>query len=755
MATQEYLEQVLDILKQQVEQKKLFSDTEIENFKRIKPVSLGVQMIEVLNKRNRGEEFVDIYDFEKNIPMLPDYPHLAEVLEVIEGIYLEEDRKKDAQRVAFTRSFVINDLEQFCAGYDALEELCKEYIDGKKNLVKEIEKQLYILEDVVALMILSDGDQRYKKNFEEPNMGFLSEELLECSSKFILIENESNTQLINLIALVLAERGKEIFLLRMPLCYEADDINIKDTVAISVENIQKKGNIRYIHPIKVISQLNGEKDNISYLLEYINNHYNEGGHINVIGQGYQIDELSVRPFTNKKMTRLTQFFYEKREYNLVLARYGDYLAYISKIYQRDCRELLYKKATKKFSIVIPARDSIDTLQYTIKTCLEQTYTGDYEVVISDNSVKNKDVYQFCKELNDPRVNYVKTPRNLSLAKSFEFAYLHTNGEFVLSVGSDDGVLPWALEVIDAVLNKFPEEKIITWPRGFYAWPGFNYGQQHQFVIPNNSNAERFTLFYRESKSYLDSFLDNPRTMYAIPLLYINSGFKRVFMEELYQQTSELFDGNSQDLYTGIEVISLNESILNISLALTIAGMSSRSVGANSNKAKSIEIKSELRKDAFAQGNMGMNVHSLYEHLIPLLSSDVAGFYFSLMRAVSKGVLASEIIDTGIDWKNVFLQSVDSLRVENITYYEDLYKARYAASLHGEEFLEWFDKESLDKKRELCIINEEALLEARTKKLYENGVGENGAVTWDASEFGVTNIYDAVQLYAKLLYDERK
>lgn len=750
MTTEEYLNQVIELLRLQVINKKVFTNEEIEGFKEIKPVPLGVQLIEILSKKYEQPDRVDIYDFEKSIAITSDYPHLKEVLEIIQGIYLEENRMVDVDRVSLTRSFIENNLEYFCEVYDYLEFICNEFLEKRIDTLEDIEKQLYIVEDVVALRILTNNIEKYAKFFAEPNMGFLAEELQDENSKFILIEGTSNAYLIDVVAFFLAKQGKEVFLIKSPISYESEGVQIKDTLAISIENIQKQNNITYVYPIKIISEINGEEDNIPFLLEYINNHYNKGGHINVLGQGYQIDEISVRPLVNKKMTRLSQYYYDKREYNLTLARYGDYLEYISKIYKEDCRELLYRKPTKKFSIVIPARDSIETLQYTIKTCLEQSYTGDYEVVISDNSVKNMAVYEFCKELNNSKITYIKTPRNLSLTKSFEFAYLHTSGEFVFSIGSDDGVLPWALEVLDGIRSKFPNENIINWVRGFYAWPGFNYGQQNQFIIPNNSKVESFASYYIKREEYFKRILADPQMMYVLPLLYINSGFKREYMQVMYQKTGELFDGHSQDIYTGIEMMALNDKVLNISLALTIAGMSSNSVGATNDDVKSLEIKAQRKKALVEMGNVGLNVQTLNEHFVTVLASDVSTLYIGLMRAVSKGLLQFQTLEKYIDWKDVFIKISNVMRVENITYYEDLFKLREAASLFGEEFLNWFDQEVLNKKLKLCILDEEKIKQYRKSKTYKNGIDQSGQVIWDASEFGVKNVYQAVKIFEKIV-----
>lgn len=759
MNSVQYYEQIANILRTQVEKKIIIYDEKLEEFKRIKPVPLGVQLMELLNNKFASSDISALADFEKSLPIIPDYPHLELSLGIIKEIYLEEKHMMDVERLNVTEMFLSKDYESFFSEYEYLEQQCNKSTYDDVERLGIIKEQLYKLEDAVAQTILKkityidNCDIRNEWFLKEPNMGFLIEELDRDDSCFVLIENNSNVSLVDFLAKGLVLSGKKVILVKSPLSYETDEIEIKDTVAISIENIQIENDLIVVTPIQTISKTKRTEDNISYLLEYINNHYNNAGYMNVIGQGYQIDEISVRPFTNKKMTRLSQFYYEKREYNLAFARYGNYLDYISKIYCKDCKELLDKRPTMKFSIVIPARDSIDTLQHTVRTALEQDYEGDFEVVISDNSIKNTKVYDYFKDLNHPKVVYVKTPRNLSLAKSFEFAYLHTSGEYVFSIGSDDGVLPWALTVLDAVTSNFPEEKVINWPRGFYAWPGFNYGQQHQLSIVNKSTAQQFAVYYRDSDDYLKDVLNNPQNMYLLPLLYINSCFKREFLKDILEETGELIDGNSQDIYTGLMTIALNQRILNISVALTIAGMSSASVGSNSDKAKDIKAVEEQKKAYLEAGSVGMNVQTLYEHLVPVLGSDVSALYFALMRAVSKGIFSENLLENTIDWEKIFTQIVNVMRLENITYFQDLYKTRYAASLHGESFFTWFDSEVLKEKCQLCILNEDALMEARKKRTYKVGLNASGGITCDASELGVKNVYEAVKEYTRIVLAE--
>ena len=429
----------------------------------------------------------------------------------------------------------------------------------------------------------------------------------------------------------------------------------------------------------------------------------------------------------------------------------NYLSYISKIYCFNVEEEINKPSECKFSIVIPARNSAYTLKHTLKTCLNQRYKGSYEIIISDNSTNgNTEVYDLVKEMNDPRIKYYKTPRNLHLPKSFEFAYLKAKGEFIISIGSDDGLLPWALDVIEDVLNKYPDEDIIKWERGFYAWPGFNGGQENEFLIPRDYKKGEYNIHYVDREEYLAKILNNPQSMYSLPMLYINSGFKRSYIKKLLKDTGRLWDGICQDIYMGVINVGINREILNINYPITIAGMSSASIGYLANKGeKDINRAKKNIVEAEKTNNIGGFSMSSVERLMPQMGSDVSSLYNSLLRAVARGVFPEVYLTELFDFKKMFLECYKLLDVRDVYYDKNIHYMRYTASLHGEEFLKWFDETIYKEALIPRVIDEERVNNISKRKTYTEGKTKLGGITLDASKHGVSNIYEAVKLFQKL------
>ena len=113
----------------------------------------------------------------------------------------------------------------------------------------------------------------------------------------------------------------------------------------------------------------------------------------------------------------------------------------------------------RFSIVIPTRNNHHTLRYTIKTCLDQQFEN-YEIIISDNS-SNQFTEELIKELNDSKIKYFKPDLELAMTENFNYAISKARGEFIIVLGSDDGLLLHALNTLDNILSSL-DKRIIHW-----------------------------------------------------------------------------------------------------------------------------------------------------------------------------------------------------------------------------------------------------------------------------------------------------
>lgn len=592
-------------------------------------------------------------------------------------------------------------------------------------------------------------ERKWFLNF--PNLGFLLENLAECTdTPFVIFEDENSDGLDEEIAVyLLGKLRKKIYYIKAPIAFQAENrIDIEETVAVSIENMESCKGLKKIYPVEIIFHGESLGDNRDYILASL---IQNGLFLAVVlTSGILMDNLCSQPVLKKNLERLRSFDYPVIEREMVFGWAGDYLAYISQIHDTDARNLLNESSEIPYSIIVPARNSARTLRYTLMSCLNQRYTGDYEIVLSDNSTPgNTEVYQLYKELDDPRIKYYKTPREYNLSRSFEFAFLHAKGEFLLSLGSDDALLPWALEVLDDLRKVYPDEDIIQWERGFYAWPGFNGGQQNQFVIPRKYHKGEFHPEYITQQYYFGLILNNSDQMYLLPNLYLNSGCKRSYLKTILEKTGRLFDGICQDIYMGVVNISINDRILNIHYPLIIAGMAGGSMGAKANTLYTLnEEEKEFLNDLKKTANIGGYCASSYERLMPEVTTDKSSLYNCILRMIARGVIAESDLDH-IDFRKWFVDVYNQMDIRDPLFDKKIHYFRYTASLHGEEFLKWFDDTIYHNALQPRFIDEEKLAALHEKKCYTEGVNQFGGQTLDASKYDVQNIYDAAKLFEKL------
>jgi len=611
----------------------------------------------------------------------------------------------------------------------------------------------YIRGEAVTAFILSYILEQIDSAYEEPkgfsselkNFRYLKERFQEKENcPYILVADKEQDigdceVLINALLIL----GKKVYFLDQPLKIQIEhEVKLSDTCNISLENKEDCGDLQIYHPIEVCCNEIPPEDNRGHLVKYILGQEPENFAM-LICTGSLMDELSLRETMQKNMGRLSGRA-ALTDNKIAFGWCGSYAAYTSRIYGFDMEERINRPAECRFSIVVPARGAADTLRYTLMTCLNQRYDMDYEVVLSDNSVNgNTAVHDLYLELEAPRLHYYKTPRDLSLTKSFEYAFLQAKGEFIFSIGADDGVLPWALSILSVILEKYPGEDILQWDRGFYAWPGFSKGQQYQFIVPGKYQRGELTSYYINREDSISMVMDNPDMMYALPLLYINSGFRRRYLKRLLDDSGELWNGPCQDIYTGVVNILLNKRILYIKYPLTIAGMSSSSIGAGVQRAVQIDGQAKGSQKIPGEIPMPEYVESSLEKGMPSVFNDAVTFYRSIHRANNRKVGMNNI---PLDYKKVFQFIHRKMNILDMRYDYQILQFRIAASYHGKAFQAWCNRELCDQALIPRMIDKETIKNIENQKLYKEGISENGSETLDASKYSVSNIWEAVQLF---------
>ena len=113
-----------------------------------------------------------------------------------------------------------------------------------------------------------------------------------------------------------------------------------------------------------------------------------------------------------------------------------------------------------FSIIIPTYNRANFVVEAINSALNQTYKLPYEVVVVDDGSideTEKILLEYIKK--EPRLKFIKHEKNKGLAAARNTGIIHSKGEYLLFLDSDDKLLPNALSIFAKAINTFPDGEV--------------------------------------------------------------------------------------------------------------------------------------------------------------------------------------------------------------------------------------------------------------------------------------------------------
>jgi glycosyltransferase involved in cell wall biosynthesis len=262
--------------------------------------------------------------------------------------------------------------------------------------------------------------------------------------------------------------------------------------------------------------------------------------------------------------------------DMICLLYGSYKSLMEKKYDYP---FILADEEFDFSIVIPARNDGYYLEYAIVSCLQQDYNGTYEILISDNStIGNNCVKECVNRFDDKSIRYIKPKRELPLSKSFEFAYMNAKGKYMLSIGSDDALLPNCLSNLSKVIKEKKDVEVINWPGARFEWNAKPGTLEWFTTVEHEENSK-----YIETDVVMEKLERGDIDFMNIPTLYLRTCFSKSTIRKFVLYTGKFEDGFSQDIYTGGVVLNLYDKYYRINVPLSISGVSANSTGLNDRK----------------------------------------------------------------------------------------------------------------------------------------------------------------------------
>ena len=106
------------------------------------------------------------------------------------------------------------------------------------------------------------------------------------------------------------------------------------------------------------------------------------------------------------------------------------------------------------SIVIPTYNRADLIPKAIQSVIDQTYQN-WELIIVDN-YSDDGTKEVIHSFKDPRISMLLIPRTGSVAASRNLGVLHSKGEWIAFLDSDDWWFPEKLKTVSEVIQNGPD-----------------------------------------------------------------------------------------------------------------------------------------------------------------------------------------------------------------------------------------------------------------------------------------------------------
>lgn len=369
-----------------------------------------------------------------------------------------------------------------------------------------------------------------------------------------------------------------------------------------------------------------------------------------------------------------------------------------------------------FSVIIPTRNRYETLQYAIRTVLDQDFTS-FELLIADNSdPENLDQLSIIEEyLKDDRVKYCRPDSVLGMSDNWEFAVSKASGEFVIIFGDDDGLVTGALSAIRHIIEKTRTE-LVSWIRVEYSWPDRLPAQYANLtVIPYQARSGLI-----DSRTYIREIIFHKSEYRLLPMFY-NSAVNKRLIALLKEKTGRVFSASSPDIYTGYAFAHLVKKYITVGYPLSINGVSSKSNGAahlNADESVKADYWKLMKNSAIKWPASLPELHDPYLAIVePFIQ--LTNFFPELQSYISRREIYKIIVDK--------LQGIDE---EDIRKKKD--KILDSAKADGRLF-RWLT---------IYIRKARPKIGPETEGGYENRIGFNGSrLVVDASKMGVKNVFD--------------
>jgi glycosyltransferase involved in cell wall biosynthesis len=273
---------------------------------------------------------------------------------------------------------------------------------------------------------------------------------------------------------------------------------------------------------------------------------------------------------------------------------------------------LYKKSRPvsekriKYSLIVPVKNSAKYLLQCVNSIISQDYS-DYELIISDDHSTDGTV-DLLKTFQDSKIKIIYPHKNMTVIEHFDFAIRHAKGEWIMTLGGDDGLQPYFFKAAD-VLTRIAESKgirAIASKRAYYYWEGCQ-----EITKLNACYAADFGKSYRIRRSNIEMLkvllgLKGEENYHALPTMYTTSLFHYSLVDEIRgKQGGKIFTFNFPDVNLAALGISMERRYIESAIPLGWVGTSPLSIR------RDVNVINQIRKIPERCGDFNLGSCSIY------------------------------------------------------------------------------------------------------------------------------------------------
>lgn len=275
----------------------------------------------------------------------------------------------------------------------------------------------------------------------------------------------------------------------------------------------------------------------------------------------------------------------------------------------------------KFSVIIPQKNRAEYLQYTLKTCMLQSYPN-LEIIVSDDCSDDNSV-EMVRNLQkiDKRIKLLAHTTHVGMRNNFEIALNEVKEGYVIALGGDDGLVPNAIWRMYEILNETGAE-LLTWTQAQYKYP-MNSSDHGVYVVPRKKfNGVKMI----KSSDYLNKI---SRTLDYMtqdcPMFYVKGVASMNIVNRVKSRTPDgrFYFCPTPDGYSGVVLAGEVNAYAYTQEPLSISGDSPKSQGRNYHRS---DDRSRLESERFFNDSAQITMHSdlasqQYSPLITLMTAD--------------------------------------------------------------------------------------------------------------------------------------